>query len=386
MMTPLDPLLSSIPRRLTDLETYQLPRLESCRGPLDLHRELTEELRADLEAVRYDLEVARELFESLPAGQQANDAERLHALETQYDSIKSAFRTTSLQSKRAITSSRGQSDTTYVDKRYELDEGRINGTAGGAVAADRQGQGKGQRPEARSAAEFGMGGDDELQTKTNEVTMALRRTTALMQTELERSVLSVQMLESSTQTLLSTSNLYDRYSSLLDTASALVKALEKADTMDRVLICAALLFFLLVVGFIVKRRVLDRTVGLVIGGVGRGVGWYLFGTGRLIMLAFGCGSAKGTGPTAKADPGALNMANEFEQASGMTDKPSYQPIGVDSAVHTQAAEVGQIGSDIGPGHIPYNAQKGQPKRDPVKGGKVDTIALPYEPPPARVEL
>lgn len=40
-------------------------------------------------------------------------------------------------------------------------------------------------------------GDDELQTKTNEVTVALRRTTALMQTELERSVLSVQMLGTS---------------------------------------------------------------------------------------------------------------------------------------------------------------------------------------------
>lgn len=37
-------------------------------------------------------------------------------------------------------------------------------------------------------------GDDALQTKTNEVTDALRRTTQLLQTELERSVLSVQML------------------------------------------------------------------------------------------------------------------------------------------------------------------------------------------------
>jgi hypothetical protein len=36
--------------------------------------------------------------------------------------------------------------------------------------------------------------DDALQTKTNEVTDALRRTTTLMQAELERSVLSVQML------------------------------------------------------------------------------------------------------------------------------------------------------------------------------------------------
>jgi len=36
--------------------------------------------------------------------------------------------------------------------------------------------------------------DDALQTKTNEVTDALRRTTTIMQAELERSVLSVQML------------------------------------------------------------------------------------------------------------------------------------------------------------------------------------------------
>lgn len=37
-------------------------------------------------------------------------------------------------------------------------------------------------------------GDDALQTKTNEVTDALRRTTQMLQTELERSVLSTQML------------------------------------------------------------------------------------------------------------------------------------------------------------------------------------------------
>lgn len=36
--------------------------------------------------------------------------------------------------------------------------------------------------------------DDTLQTRTNEVTDALRRTTQVMQAELEKSVLSVQML------------------------------------------------------------------------------------------------------------------------------------------------------------------------------------------------
>lgn len=46
--------------------------------------------------------------------------------------------------------------------------------------------------ECRSSAN--VSGEDALQTKTNEVTDALRRTTQLMQAELERSVLSVQML------------------------------------------------------------------------------------------------------------------------------------------------------------------------------------------------
>jgi hypothetical protein len=44
------------------------------------------------------------------------------------------------------------------------------------------------------AATLTFSGDDALQSKTNEVTDALRRTTALMQSELERSVLSVQIL------------------------------------------------------------------------------------------------------------------------------------------------------------------------------------------------
>lgn len=50
-------------------------------------------------------------------------------------------------------------------------------------------------PDARSStSEFGRGDADEVQTKTNEVTDALRRTLGTMQVELERSVLSVQML------------------------------------------------------------------------------------------------------------------------------------------------------------------------------------------------
>lgn len=49
--------LAGVRRRLVDLRTFQLSRLASCRGPLDLHRELAEEMRSDLESVRSRLEV-----------------------------------------------------------------------------------------------------------------------------------------------------------------------------------------------------------------------------------------------------------------------------------------------------------------------------------------
>jgi len=94
----------------------------------------------------------------------------------------------------------------------------------------------------------------------NDVTEALRRTVNLMQGELERSVLSTQMLDASTAALRSTSSIYDTLDGVLMTAKQLVTALEKADRMDKLLITAGLVFFFLVVLFILKQRVIDRGI------------------------------------------------------------------------------------------------------------------------------
>lgn len=51
--------VASAKRRLHDLQTFQLPRLEKCSGPLGLHRELADELKGDMEGVRRTLEVRR---------------------------------------------------------------------------------------------------------------------------------------------------------------------------------------------------------------------------------------------------------------------------------------------------------------------------------------
>ncbi|EKM81816.1 hypothetical protein AGABI1DRAFT_112054 [Agaricus bisporus var. burnettii JB137-S8] len=100
--------------------------------------------------------------------------------------------------------------------------------------------------------------DDALMEANDTVTEALRRTITLMQGELERSVLTTQMLDDSTAMLRATSQTHDSLNSLMLTSKQLITALEKADWLDRIIILSAFLFFILVVLFILKQRFIDR--------------------------------------------------------------------------------------------------------------------------------
>lgn len=97
-----------------------------------------------------------------------------------------------------------------------------------------------------------------------------------MQKELERSVLSSQLLgkfvappfsphtyhmlraESSTATLQSASTMHDTLDLIIGTSKELITTLEKTDWLDRILIISGLVFFGLVVLFILKQRIVDR--------------------------------------------------------------------------------------------------------------------------------
>jgi protein transport protein SEC20 len=110
----------------------------------------------------------------------------------------------------------------------------------------------------------------------HDVTDALQRTLGLMQKELERSVLSTQLLgkflpsplfphtyrllhtESSTATLQSASTMHDTLDLIIGTSKELITTLEKTDWLDRILIISGLVFFGLVVVFILKQRIIDR--------------------------------------------------------------------------------------------------------------------------------
>jgi len=104
---------------------------------------------------------------------------------------------------------------------------------------------------------------DKAMVTNQDLTDALRRTAQTLQEELEKSVLATQILESSTATMRSSTLQQEVLDTVMDTSRQLVKALESADWLDRVLILAALLFFVLVILFILKQRVVDRGVRLV---------------------------------------------------------------------------------------------------------------------------
>ncbi|BGP18579.1 Protein transport protein sec20 [Rhodosporidiobolus nylandii] len=103
---------------------------------------------------------------------------------------------------------------------------------------------------------------------TSDVTEGLRRTLQLMQQEVDRSLVSNELLQSQTQTMQLTSDEYSTLSSLMSTSKSLITSLERADILDRLLLFGAFAFFAAVCAHIFKKRVLDKGVR-VAGALGK---------------------------------------------------------------------------------------------------------------------
>ncbi|KAG8958936.1 hypothetical protein FRC03_008684 [Tulasnella sp. 419] len=229
---------SGIYRRIKDLREYQLPRIRDCTGPLSLQQQFAGELREDIEF----LATQTKALETL-ADDQETEKDRAKVLdwveETNelIDQIRKDARAALLASKKKI-------DAFNKSYRDELLSPGVHATS--------------STPSEKGS----LSGEDALMRANNDVTEALRRTTALMQQELERSVLTAQMFDESSRTLQSTSDLYTQFGTLMHTSKTLVTALERADNLDRMLIISALVLFLAVVAYILKKRVIDKGLWL----------------------------------------------------------------------------------------------------------------------------
>ncbi|VDC00158.1 unnamed protein product [Peniophora sp. CBMAI 1063] len=224
---------TSIQRRVVDVREHQIPRLRDCKESLAVQQQYNAELQEDLETLGRLVEELDDLSED----QRGDRAQR--ELKAVVEELRGDMARLRKDSRAALLASKRAIDTATASKREELLRSAV------------------MRNTTQQTSE-GKITEDALMKANNDVTDAMRCTLALMQGELERSVLSAQMLESSTASLKSTADTHDVLTNLLGTSKQLITALEKTDWMDRLLILAALAFFLLVVLFILKQRILDR--------------------------------------------------------------------------------------------------------------------------------
>ncbi|KAK9323465.1 Sec20-domain-containing protein [Lipomyces orientalis] len=116
-----------------------------------------------------------------------------------------------------------------------------------------------------------------------EATAALRRTHQLLEAEVTRSALSLEVLEESNTALKKLTTQYTAFDVLLGTSRRVISVLEQADKWDRIYMLGAMGFLLLVLCWILWRRVFRVPFKLVI--------WTLVKGGKVVNWAVGRGNS-----------------------------------------------------------------------------------------------
>jgi protein transport protein SEC20 len=226
--------IASLQQRETYLSSIAIPNLATLPAVTSLseQQKLAEDLREDLEDFGKRVEGLEQLVEDLDTEKERvkGRAIVLQWADT-YARLKKEARAVALSSKKVV-------DQSAKSRRDEL--------LGSAV----------YNPGRQEDEKI----DDALMRTNANLTDALRRTEERLRAELDRSMLSTQLLTSQTSTLKQTTEAHNQLTSLLDMSKNLIVALERTDWLDRVLIIGALVVFLLACAWIVKVRVFDRAV------------------------------------------------------------------------------------------------------------------------------
>ncbi|KAH9027241.1 Sec20-domain-containing protein, partial [Lactarius pseudohatsudake] len=288
------------------LRDFQIPRLRGCTESLATQQEFAAELREDLETVM-------RLIESLD---ESVDMQRSERSRRDLCGIVVGFQTdfpTALRMdvRSAVIDSKTSSNREELLRQSVLKQTKAPG------------------------GKYTYGIDLSLWVSVHLVTESA--TMGLMQNELERSVLSTQMLESSTASLKATSSTHDVLTGLLGTSRQLVTAFEKADWLDRLLIFAALIFFVLEILLIWKQRIVDR-------GLRIAFWWTRFlpsGDSQLVDSGVGIEKAAGSVASSVVASVTTALASQVANAAGSSGDPPSTSASGDPHV---TVDLGAVGS------------------------------------------
>ncbi|CAG8559613.1 7407_t:CDS:2 [Acaulospora morrowiae] len=163
--------------------------------------------------------------------------QRLHRNEEQYKQLQASLRRAILTSKQNI------------EREAKIEREMLLG------------RNDGRNQEVFEMRRRNFTSEDSLLHSASDVTESLRRTTQLMQQEIERSAYSAKLLDESSRTLKSTYNEYRGFNSVIRGSKQLITKLEQIDWTDRLLILFGLFVFALVVFYILKKRIWNTGFG-----------------------------------------------------------------------------------------------------------------------------
>ncbi|PWY99330.1 Sec20-domain-containing protein [Testicularia cyperi] len=218
---------------------FQVPRLQQCTVAA-LLADYEAEINSSVEGLRRQVnELAFAIDEAETDAERTQVSQLVKEDRQQLESIRQSVRKALLAARRSIENARTQ-------------EAR----AGLRLAAD-------NAKERTGGRRGGSSGEDKLMTTSQDVTDALRRTVTLMSSELEKSAMSSQLLEESTQTISSLSFQYGSLTTLMTNSAHMIKTMEREDLIGKGMVAVSFLFFLGCVAYILYVRVLSRGISIV---------------------------------------------------------------------------------------------------------------------------
>lgn len=191
-----------IKEKLDELDVEELKRLSSQSNYRDFN-ELFNSIRDELSRVKEMID--ENVF-------QGGD----RTLEERYNLIRSKFRSVSVSTKRRIDGSGGRNE--LIDDK------------------------------------------DERNKDDSELTQSLVKTTNMLKSNLDQSILNHQIWEDSSGLMSTTRNQYMDFNVLLNTSKQILRQLERGNILDKLLIVISILFFVFCVLYVLKRRIYNRGI------------------------------------------------------------------------------------------------------------------------------
>ncbi|CAO3644851.1 unnamed protein product [Cunninghamella blakesleeana] len=225
----------SLSKQAADCQRF-IQRLNNVDS-ISIQEEIAGLIRNEIRRLEKDIESVKILADEEDCQSTRNQIlNRLGEYETQCTRLQNSARQAILKSKQRVTEKEQQN-------RKALFGNRING--------------ENFTEQYELLKRNSKGNNEALLRATSNVTDALKRTSTLMQQELEKSAYSANTLADSSKTISATLSEYENLGSLLNLSKRMITHLETSDWIDRIVLFIGITIFCLVVIYIIKKRTWD---------------------------------------------------------------------------------------------------------------------------------